>query len=60
MTVHLSDSMCKDKLAGSDSGSALEEEDNSVSHKKFKLSENVASGSSVPLEKKPSSPELPN
>ena len=30
--------------------SAVEEEDISVSHKKFKLSENVASESSVPLE----------
>ena len=36
----------------------VEKEDISVSNKKLKLSENVASESSVPLENKTSSPEL--
>ena len=60
MTVHLSYTLCDDKLARSDSGSAVVEEDNSVSHKKFKISENVEFGSSGHLETKLSSPELPH
>ena len=39
MTVQLSDKLCEDKFARSDSGSAAVVEDNSETHKKVKLSE---------------------
>ena len=60
LTVQLSEKVCEDKLAISDSGSAVKEEVILANHKKFKLSENVDSGRSVPLENKHSSPELPH
>ena len=57
MTVQLSDEMCESKLANSSRSTV---EDNSVKHKKAKLSEEIASGSSGPLKQQPSSPELPH
>ena len=51
MEVQLSDEICK---AGLDSGSAMEDKSHSVNHKKFKRSENVASGCSDALEQQPS------
>ena len=38
----------------------MEDKNHSANHKKFKLSENVASGCSDALEQQPSSPELPH
>ena len=60
MKVLVSKKMCGAKLVRSNSGSALEEEDLSVKHKKAKLSQIVASGSSHPLKQQTNSPELPH
>ena len=60
MKVQLSDKMYEVNLTRSNSGSAVDEEDLSGQHKKFKHSENVASGNSDPLKNQTSSPELPH
>ena len=57
MKVQISDNMNEGGLVSSGSGSAVEEGDTSVKNKKFKQSENVASGNS---EHQTSSPELPH
>ena len=57
MKVQISDNMNEGGLVSSGSGSAVEEGDTSVKNKKFKQSENVASGNS---ENQTSSPELPH